>query len=331
EFLEDPNLAEVLTGKVTDRQPPTALDKIDWARQLASAMIIPHIKGIFHRDLKPANLFISPQKETAAGWARSLVEIIDFGLAIDLDREVVDETCFQDLTQGLTIAGTPNFMAPELTTITLLRNLKVLNNEELKLAQQLAEIYSIGAVLYVMLTGEAPIFAKQMINPLSFAPRIKALKAQGVSGLEIYKGMIKATLPYLHELEELNIKDKQLFKIIKKVLNPDPFKRFQNCAELEKDLAAYLAAIESMPEMILEIESSPSEVAEKIGSALATPSMKKINETLVLEIGPVLDLRQGTTVASFADSDLKAIIADLEAVGGDLARLTGTVEEIDEE
>ncbi len=111
-----------------DNQGALSLDRtLSIGLQIAEGLAAAHAQGIVHRDVKPANLLLDE------GGFR--VMLTDFGLARVLD----DAT----LTASGMVAGTPQFMSPEqaLGQVADLRS----------------DIYSLGAVLYVMATGHAPV------------------------------------------------------------------------------------------------------------------------------------------------------------------------------
>jgi serine/threonine-protein kinase len=95
------------------------------AMQVARALDYVHYRGIVHRDIKPANVMIS----RAGG-----VKVMDFGIARD--------TSFGDLTEAGTGIGTPAYMSPE----------QVLGDK----LDARSDIFSLGVVLYQMLTGKKP-------------------------------------------------------------------------------------------------------------------------------------------------------------------------------
>ena len=101
------------------------------AKLLASAMIEPHQKGIVHRDLKPDNIQIDEERHAPV--------IMDFGLAR------FDEATGPQLTQNGQLLGTPYYMSPE----------QALGHNEL--IGPASDLYSIGVILYEMLTGQRPI------------------------------------------------------------------------------------------------------------------------------------------------------------------------------
>ncbi|MFJ8471140.1 serine/threonine-protein kinase [Kitasatospora sp. NPDC094011] len=119
ELLDGRDLGKVL------RQDglPDPLVAIEWAAQVADALAVAHVAGIVHRDLKPANLML-----TAAG----PVKILDFGIA----RYV------STLTRASRIIGTPAYMPPERL--------------EGRTGDGRADLYSLGCVLYELLTGRSP-------------------------------------------------------------------------------------------------------------------------------------------------------------------------------
>jgi serine/threonine-protein kinase len=100
-------------------------------RQAALALSEAHQRGIVHRDIKPANLFL-----VDAGTAGEHVKVLDFGLA-----RLADGTPDQDLTQAGFAVGTPKYVSPEV----------VFGNP----ADERADIYALGAVMYYLLCGRA--------------------------------------------------------------------------------------------------------------------------------------------------------------------------------
>ena len=97
-------------------------------QQIARGLAAAHEAGLIHRDVKPANLWLEPE-----GGGR--VKILDFGLA----RAAVDEA---RLTQAGVLLGTPAYMAPEQA-----RGANV---------DQRCDLFSLGVVLYQLLTGQLP-------------------------------------------------------------------------------------------------------------------------------------------------------------------------------
>lgn len=124
EFVDGPSLQELLRD---GPMPPDVVAVI--GAQLCSALDHAHFKRVIHRDLKPANVMITKTGD---------VKLMDFGIA-------KDDTGEQLTKEGIAI-GTPSYMSPEQVT-----------------GQQVdprTDIFSLGVVMYEMLTGEKPFTGK---------------------------------------------------------------------------------------------------------------------------------------------------------------------------
>jgi Tol biopolymer transport system component len=134
-------VVELLDGEtLRDALVPGPLPQrkaIDYARQAARGLGAAHDGGVVHRDLKPENLFVTRDGR---------VKILDFGLARSATEpatSVPDDTpTFTHLTGPGTVLGTINYMSPEQTRG--------------EVAGPSSDIFSLGSVLYEMLTGDRP-------------------------------------------------------------------------------------------------------------------------------------------------------------------------------
>ncbi len=115
------------------RRPITTRDALVYARQIAQALKLIHAHDIFHRDLKPGNVMLREDGSVA---------LIDFGLA----KLPVGQT----LAQAGRVLGTPSYLSPEQAT-----GAKI---------DASSDIYSLGCVLYEMLSGERPYKAESAIR-----------------------------------------------------------------------------------------------------------------------------------------------------------------------
>ncbi len=138
----------------------TPEDAFDVVEQLAAGLGAAHRKGIVHRDLKPSNVFLVPEgKETR-------VVIADFGLA---RLQVKDESQLTVTGTG-EILGTPAYMSPEQI--------------EGKSATTASDIYSLGLVMYEMLTGASAFEGESAfqiaLNKLRDAPTSPSMRSSAI-------------------------------------------------------------------------------------------------------------------------------------------------------
>ena len=132
ELLEGRTLREVLAKEA----PLDTARAVALMLQTAAAVAAAHDAGIIHRDLKPANIFIVQNSEVPA-----VVKVLDFGIA-KLAAEALDDDDSKSLTLVGAMIGTPRYMSPEQC-----------DGVELTPA---ADVYSLGVILYEMLTGVVP-------------------------------------------------------------------------------------------------------------------------------------------------------------------------------
>ncbi len=121
------------------------LEALRFAGQALKSLAEAHAQGIVHRDLKPDNLFLSRIDEP--GGERELCKILDFGIAKWLREE--DAPLDQLETLAGTVFGTPRYMSPEQAQGAPL--------------DPRSDLYSLGVLLYQMLTGRAPFIDDEAV------------------------------------------------------------------------------------------------------------------------------------------------------------------------
>ena len=138
EYLEGQTLAQLLTqvGPLPWQRAFTIIQQV--ARSLREA----HKVGLIHRDLKPANVMVLNQETD-----HDVVKVLDFGLVKSFLPD--KEQNSPELTQAGVILGSPQYMAPEQA-----RNI----------SDPRSDVYSLGVVLYQMLTGRPPFQAAQSLD-----------------------------------------------------------------------------------------------------------------------------------------------------------------------
>jgi serine/threonine-protein kinase len=148
ELLRGSTLSDVLSAELA-LAPSRA---VAIGVQVCNAMAAVHDAGIVHRDLKPENIFLVER-----GGRRDFVKILDFGVAKLAEAEATGVR----RTAAGTMLGTPQYMAPEQAA-----------GQE---TDHRADIYTLGVILYELLTGRCPFEAKTIgeviVKHLSMTPR----------------------------------------------------------------------------------------------------------------------------------------------------------------
>ncbi|NND45397.1 MAG: serine/threonine protein kinase, partial [Xanthomonadales bacterium] len=119
--------SHTLGGEIKNNEPLDLNRALEIVSDIANGMTVAHHVGIVHRDLKPANVLINND---------GLVKVVDFGVA---SAHSAGDT---QLTKTGYVIGSPKYMAPE----------QILG----KKVDQRADIYSLGVILYELLSGEPP-------------------------------------------------------------------------------------------------------------------------------------------------------------------------------
>jgi serine/threonine-protein kinase len=127
---------ETLGERLSRRGPLAVGEALHLVRQVASALRAAHDHGVVHRDLTPENIFLARDPDVAGGVRAKL---LDFGIA-----KLIGERAFH--TGEALVLGTPPFMSPEQC-----------RGEQT--VEQRSDVYSLGCVLFTMVTGRPPFDA----------------------------------------------------------------------------------------------------------------------------------------------------------------------------
>ena len=119
--------SHTLSGEIPDKNPMSFEKALQFSMDMATGMAVAHQAGVIHRDLKPANILVDDN---------GLLKIVDFGVA------AAASSGDTQLTKTGYVIGSPKYMAPE----------QILG----KKVDVTADIYSIGVIMYEMVTGIPP-------------------------------------------------------------------------------------------------------------------------------------------------------------------------------
>jgi eukaryotic-like serine/threonine-protein kinase len=191
---------ELVPGKPLNRLIPRnglpLTDIVRWSAQIADALSKAHGAGIIHRDLKPGNVMVTPE---------GLVKVLDFGLAklnqpVESGDAVDTKTIGAETAKG-TVLGTAAYMSPE--------------QAEAKPLDARSDIFSFGAMLYEMATGQKAFRGDSKVSVLASVLR---QDPQPVAEL-------RPNLP------------PELIRIITRCLRKDPERRAQSMGDLRVALS----------------------------------------------------------------------------------------------
>ena len=243
-----------------------------------------HQKGVIHRDLKPSNILVAVRDGTP------VVKVIDFGIAKAVSQPLTNHTV---VTGPRAVLGTPLYMSPEQAGIGPLG------------VDTRTDIYSLGVVLYELLTGVTP-FDRKRLSSASPDEVCRIIREEEPARPSTKVGTLgdTATTVAQHRKTE----PRRLSKLIKgdldwivmKAMEKDPTRRYDTAKDLAEDVQRYL---DHQP-----VEASPPAPLYRLGKFVRRnrrAAMVTAATVLALSFGGAATWRIGAEMAGRVANEIK--------------------------
>jgi serine/threonine protein kinase/Tfp pilus assembly protein PilF len=244
-LMDHPNIAKVLDAgqapsgrpyfvmELVKGEPITAYcdekrlgvhDRLALFGDVCRAVQHAHQKGIIHRDIKPSNVMVAPYD------GKPVVKVIDFGVAKAAGQRLTDKTLF---TGFGAIVGTPEYMSPEQAEV---------NNQDIDTR---TDIYSLGVLLYELLTGTTPLTRKRA-RDAALLELLRVIREEEPPKPSTRLSEWKDSLPLIsaqRQMEPARLAKMvrgELDWIVMKALDKDRGRRYETANGLAMDVQRYL-------------------------------------------------------------------------------------------
>ncbi|HUK81995.1 MAG TPA: serine/threonine-protein kinase, partial [Verrucomicrobiae bacterium] len=245
-MMDHPNIAKVLDAGATETGRPffvmelvrgvpiteycdknnlSTRERLDLFMQVCHAIQHAHQKGVIHRDIKPSNILVTLQDGVP------MPKVIDFGIAKAIDQPLTEKTLFTRFEQFM---GTPAYMSPEQAEMSSLD------------IDTRSDIYSLGVLLYELLTGKTPFNSEELVKSGVDAMR-KTIREQEPlrpsTKLATLQGLELSTIAKRRAADApklIHLLNGDLDWIVMKCLEKDRTRRYESAGGLAADIMRHL-------------------------------------------------------------------------------------------
>lgn len=245
-LMDHPNIARVFDAGVTESAQPYFVmelvrgvplteycdgnqldipERLQLFVDICNAVQHAHQKGIVHRDLKPSNILVTLQD------GHPLVKIIDFGVAKAIGQSLTIKTIY---TRFASMVGTPAYMSPEQAGMST-------GDIDTR-----SDIYSLGVLLYELLTGTTP-FTSERLHSVGFDELRRIIREEEPhrpsTRLSTLNNQIATTVAANRQLDLVRLASsmkRELDWIVMKALDKDRNRRYATAGSMAEDVSRFL-------------------------------------------------------------------------------------------
>ena len=207
-----------------DRNRLTVRERLELFIQVCQAIQHAHQKGIIHRDIKPSNVLVTLHD------GKPVPKVIDFGVAKAINARLTDRTIY---TEHLQVIGTLLYMSPEQAELSGLD------------IDTRSDIYSLGVLLYELLTGTTP-FQKKELDKAAFDEQRRIIREKDPPRASVRISSLGETATVVAEHRKTDVRKlHQLVRgdldwIVLKALEKDRIRRYETASGFAADVERFL-------------------------------------------------------------------------------------------